>query len=191
MPFQFLCPQGHLLEGIESQMGQQCNCPVCGSAFIVPVIGAPPAAAPQNYAPAPPAYQPPPPAYEPPPPAAPPAAVVVDAAPAVVAPAEAPPEPKVEEAPKEDPNRTVQIPCPKGHVLHTPMSMIGQDAMCPDCGEQFNLRYEDSLEGKEEREKARQEREERLNKIILRSAIGAAVVVGLAIVTMIILKIVS
>ncbi|MGE0607379.1 MAG: hypothetical protein AB7O62_09820 [Pirellulales bacterium] len=187
MPFQFLCPQGHLLEGIESQMGQQCNCPVCGSAFIVPVIEAPPAAA---IAPSP-THSPP--AHQPPPPAAAPE-VVIDVRPPEVTeapPAEPEPAPPAEEPPKEDPNRIVRIPCPKGHELHTPMSMIGQDAMCPECGEQFNLRYENSVEGIEERELARQAREEKINKIILRSAIGAAIVVGLAIVTMIILKIVS
>lgn len=38
MPFNFLCPQGHWLTGDESQMGQQLQCPVCGSLFIVPVV---------------------------------------------------------------------------------------------------------------------------------------------------------
>lgn len=218
MPFQFLCPQGHLLEGVESQMGQQCQCPLCGTAFIVPVIGAapapqpatmPPAYAAPSYAPAPPAYSPPPNYEQPqPPPAAPSAGVLPDlnltpsaaqpsataAAPAI---SDKPPEaseqqvpaPAVEEKdPKDDPNRIVRIPCPKGHELHTPMSMIGMDAMCPECGEQFNLRYEDSIEGKEEREQKQQEREERMTRIILKSAIGAAVVVGLAILTMILLK---
>ena len=42
MPFQFQCPQGHLLEGDKSQAGQQCHCPTCGMLFIIPQpIGAP------------------------------------------------------------------------------------------------------------------------------------------------------
>ena len=36
MPFQFTCPQGHLLEGDESQAGQQCQCPTCGMLFLIP-----------------------------------------------------------------------------------------------------------------------------------------------------------
>ena len=45
MPFQFYCPQGHLLEGHESQMGQQSQCPLCGSMFLIPMLPQPAAAA--------------------------------------------------------------------------------------------------------------------------------------------------
>src|SRR5437868_3224648 len=38
MVFQFLCPHQHLLQGDESQMGQQCQCPQCGIVFIIPTI---------------------------------------------------------------------------------------------------------------------------------------------------------
>lgn len=44
MGFQFQCPQGHLLEGDESQAGQQCHCPSCGMLFIIPAPIAPTAA---------------------------------------------------------------------------------------------------------------------------------------------------
>ena len=36
MAFQFLCPQGHMLQGDESQAGQQCACPYCNTMFLVP-----------------------------------------------------------------------------------------------------------------------------------------------------------
>ena len=36
MAFQFLCPQGHLLEGDESQSGEQAQCPYCSSVFLIP-----------------------------------------------------------------------------------------------------------------------------------------------------------
>lgn len=36
MAFQFMCPQGHLLEGEESLAGTQLNCPQCQMLFIVP-----------------------------------------------------------------------------------------------------------------------------------------------------------
>ncbi len=43
MAFQFLCPQGHLLQGDESQAGQQCTCPYCQTLFLIPDVPAPPA----------------------------------------------------------------------------------------------------------------------------------------------------
>lgn len=36
MPFQFLCPHNHLLQGDESQIGLQTQCPICGVVFIIP-----------------------------------------------------------------------------------------------------------------------------------------------------------
>ncbi len=38
MTFQFLCPQGHLLQGEEAHMGMECQCPQCGTAFIIPTV---------------------------------------------------------------------------------------------------------------------------------------------------------
>jgi hypothetical protein len=46
MTFQFLCPQGHLLQGEEAHMGLQCQCPQCGVAFIIPTIATADAPAP-------------------------------------------------------------------------------------------------------------------------------------------------
>ena len=36
MAFPFYCPQGHLLQGEPEQAGQPCQCPQCGSTFLVP-----------------------------------------------------------------------------------------------------------------------------------------------------------
>jgi hypothetical protein len=36
MAFQFCCTQGHLLQGDPSQIGQMCQCPYCGTPFVVP-----------------------------------------------------------------------------------------------------------------------------------------------------------
>lgn len=41
MPFQFYCPQGHVLQGDESQVGQPCQCPYCGSSFLIPQTSMP------------------------------------------------------------------------------------------------------------------------------------------------------
>ncbi|OYV81091.1 MAG: hypothetical protein B7Z73_18490, partial [Planctomycetia bacterium 21-64-5] len=255
MPFQFYCPQGHLLEGHESQMGQQSQCPMCGSVFVVPMMpggtmpggtmpqgpmpgqmppagwpGYGPAAMP-NYGQAmPPGYSPmyPPasypgpapgypgagptmptgavPGYGPPSPEqpfaagpfGPPAGPAAPAFPAVgpahdfptiqtepqapaatpehaaAAPAE---QPAAAEEPKEP--RIVRIPCPQGHELQTPTDMLNQEVLCPICGTQFHLRYEDSLEFKEEQTERRRHKAEQLNQAALKWSVGAAVVVVL------------
>jgi hypothetical protein len=36
MSFQFCCPQGHVLQGDPSQVGQLFQCPICGSNFLIP-----------------------------------------------------------------------------------------------------------------------------------------------------------
>src|SRR6185295_16379274 len=199
MPFQFYCPQGHLLEGHESQMGQQSQCPMCGSVFMIPMMqpqpqqpyapapqygqpgafgGAPQfGQAPQQYgqapqqfgqmpggpAPFPQMEQPPAPAPEPPPP-------------------EPQPEPEPEKPPEQ---RVVRIPCPNGHELETPSDMFGQQALCPYCNTQFELRFEDSLEYKAELAEAKRQKEERFNQLLIKTAIRFAIFVGVMIVGMV------
>jgi len=266
MPFQFYCPQGHLLEGHESQMGQQSQCPICGGVFVIPLVpGMAPAQsgwAPGVVPPSPGYYPPwgspgapgahlgcpnypgafPPGAYPPgaypagyaggstpggaqpwagceygpghpayaggaaamQPGGAPyPGAAPADSLPApfadfqiqtepaaataeVAAPAAAPEEPKPEPAPETQVPRVVRIPCPQGHELQTPMDMVQQDVLCPICGTQFQLRYEDSLEFKEEQAELRRRKAERVNQVALKWSIGAAVVVVLGIIGMLI-----
>jgi hypothetical protein len=164
MPFQFYCPQGHLLEGHESMMGQQSQCPMCGTIFLVPVTTPQPAAAVHSFTP--PIEQPP---------AAPPAA----AEPPAPEP-QAPPEPRV-----------VRIPCPNGHELETPSDMFGQQALCPYCNVQFELRYEDSIEARDAETEARRLKEEQFNQALLKWSIRAAILVGASIFIMIVWSIVS
>lgn len=192
MPFQFMCPQGHLLEGHESQMGQQVQCPVCGTLLIVPVVG------PQPQSAAPPQYNAPASAGWPAPPG--PAVYQQPAAPVAepevfpgiqetaTAPAEPTPEPTPEPEPEPAEPQIVRILCPNGHELHTPMDMIGMQAACPECNAEFLLRYEDSLEYIEKKRAARQERDEEFNQAALKWSIVAAVVVFVALITMMIVS---
>lgn len=163
MAFQFYCPNGHLLQGHESQMGQQSQCPMCGAMFVVPVMNTGGAAPPQQ--------QVPPPTQ--------PAAQQQPAAPAKAAEPEKPPEPKV-----------YHIACPNGHLLETPDDILGQQALCPYCNVQFELRVEDSEEFKKEQESERRRREEEMNerwvKYSIRAAIGVGVMFGLMIIWIII-----
>lgn len=110
------------------------------------------------------------------------------AAPTAGAAATAPPveEPKPEPTPEKQEPRFVRIPCPQGHELQTPMDMVGQDVLCPICNVQFHLRYEDSIECKEEQAELRRRKAERMNQVALKWSIGAAVAVVVGIIGMLI-----
>lgn len=128
-------------------MGMQCQCPQCGTAFIIPTIaGATPGggqgpmahtgdielaplpededleqiAPPSNY-PAP-------------------ASAVADLEDFGAAAAEA----EIEDGLNRE--SFLHIPCPNGHELETPMDMVGTRAQCPQCGAEFRLKREKSRE---------------------------------------------
>jgi uncharacterized Zn finger protein (UPF0148 family) len=161
MTFQFECPQGHLLQGDESQAGQAIPCPVCQMLFLIP---APPAAESPPVANAPFAGQ---------------QFAVSDQA-------DASPTPfSMEKGPSEP--EILHIPCPKGHELEVPPDMLEMEVLCPQCGEQFLLLASNSVEHKRRREMQERQREERQSKFYLNFAITAAVLVGLLLVTLIIM----
>jgi hypothetical protein len=199
MAFQFLCPQGHLLQGEESQAGEQCQCPQCGTLFLIPSPSPP--AAPASTAPAEPSSPPPAPAeqFAPPSPSSPEPTV------------ETPPEsaasgfPGIQtEASSSVPGSTVGVPevaaskdrrpelvhiaCPSGHELETPRDMLGQMAMCPYCQAQFQLRWEDSVEYRRRKVEALERKQAKAARMWLQWAIGAAVVVVLGLIVMIALS---
>src|SRR6188474_1604039 len=159
MPFQFQCPQGHLLEGDESQAGQQCHCPTCGMLFIIPQPIAAPAVAGvpfqfgerlEGIAGAPASD----PAGDPSAPYVPEEAPAVATAP--VSPMAAPPEPEL-----------LHIPCPNGHELETPVEMLEQEVLCPQCNAQFRLRRKDSVEFKKKKEQDEAIRLEKVGRLWL------------------------
>ena len=179
MAFQFLCPQGHLLEGDEVHMGMTTQCPHCGMTFIIPTIEV---QQPQQPEPQVDVYSQP---YVPDPTPEP----------------EPEPEPEEEESgvssllddlpvqesmggggTLEVPPDIVHIPCPNGHELETPLEMIGQQVLCPHCGVQFRLKHENSVEYRREREII----EQRAARIWFNWAIAAAVLVGILLLAMII-----
>lgn len=204
MPYQFYCPQGHLLQGLESQAGQFTQCPFCGLSFVMPAIPGPqpdagpppgvfgpPGPAGPQFAPGPagPQFAPEPqlpqigprssqqtlPQWPAVGPAAAPA--TMDEQP-LVRTGEAPPAVGEGQPSRE---RTVHIPCPQGHELETPWDMLGQDALCPICNVQFKLKYELSREF----ETRQKQREYRLGKKWLNWAIAAAILVGLGLLTLV------
>jgi hypothetical protein len=166
MTFQFTCPQGHLLEGDAAHAGMQSQCPMCGTLFIIPqpIAGTPGPETPSGDAGQAPG--------EP------------GAFPGLQFGPNIAPGPQTVEAPnlgppQDDEDRIVHILCPNGHELETPMSMVGSDAMCPHCSAEFRLRYEDSRESKEEKQKERERREAAFGRKALHWAIVTAALVML------------
>ena len=161
MPFQFQCPSGHLLEADESQVGQQCQCPMCGELFGIP---APPSAA---SFPAPASFH-----FEQ---ASGPASFPFS--PAGSWPQSAPMHAESSQT------RFLHIPCPQGHELEVPPDMLGQDVMCPHCQTQFRLRDKDSVEYKEKKCKEIELRDYKSGQLWMTWAVVVAVVVliGLAV----------
>jgi len=169
MAFQFLCPQGHLLEGDESHMGMTTRCPHCGMTFIIPTIEVQQAEPEPEPEPQVDVYSQP---YVPEP--------VIETAPEPDAPFddELPGSSLLDELPQDEllessAANIVHIPCPNGHELETPLDMIGQEVLCPHCGVQFRLRNEDSVEYRHELDKVLSRRA----RIWFNWAIAAAVCV--------------
>jgi hypothetical protein len=170
MTFQFLCQQGHLLQGEEAHMGMQCQCPQCGVAFIIPTVERPQASvgAASGAAVQVPQIE---------------LAPIVDdelAEPlAAAAPAglEALDVGTLDSSDLDDASlgeALLHIPCPNGHELEVPLDMVGQRAMCPHCQVEFRLRREKSVEYEREQEALDRKRAEFWFKL----AIIAAGVVG-------------
>lgn len=174
MSFQFYCPNGHLLQGEESQAGTTIGCPVCKMEFIIP------SPVPQ------------------PPPVAPPA---VDTArtpgPAAFFEQNSPPSGNPFDFAKKSDTFTVgetdysvaklaapktsatvsrlHIPCPSGHILEVTRDMLGEEAICPQCQLEFVLRFEKSLEYQKEKEQRETLQAAKVAKAWLMWSIAAAV----------------
>jgi hypothetical protein len=133
MAFQFLCPQGHLLEGDEAHMGMACQCPQCGTTFIIPTVE-------QKEAPA--------------------AATDWAAEERVAAPTQRPAvqdlleelQPSLASSLEAHDESLLHIPCPNGHELDVPLDMVGQEVLCPHCYAQFRLLRRNSVEYLREQE---------------------------------------
>jgi len=213
MPFQFRCPQGHLLEGENEDVGQIVNCPICGVALTIPGVPYTPTATPTQ--PAVPPYQQ---NYQVP------AANIPDTAPPII-------EPETESFPditaagsneetenkfdiepdnsqpdsakqdnkeeqeandtpdseSENANQELKIPCPNGHILHATRDMLDEEAICPFCEEQFELKERNSLAAVEKRELLSEKRQEKQERVFLYWGIGIMVIGVLGVITFMII----
>jgi hypothetical protein len=193
MAFHFQCPQGHVLQGDESLAGQQCQCPTCGTLFIVPApVVVPIQAVPVQAAPSQATFVPAHAAYlqaqSAPPQSMPPQAAAAPTTPAfsfgqeklATAPAFIPGKPSEPEL--------LHIPCPNGHELETPVEMLDQEVLCPTCNSQFRLRRRDSVEFKRKKEIEEKLRLEKVGNLWLNWAIAAVVLVAIGLVALVVLS---
>lgn len=190
MTFQFLCPQGHLLQGEEADMGMQCQCPQCGMAFIIPTVERPAYSSSEDLTAMPSQMA------EPEPDTLDPPAALSDWTPdAPSLGSGAPREMDFDAADSgvgglsaaAGAETLLHIPCPNGHELDTPLNMIGQRVMCPHCRVEFRLRRENSIEYVREQEIL----DRRRAQFWFQAAIAAVGIVGLALLIMIVLMIFS
>ncbi len=205
MEFQFLCPQGHLLQGDETMVGQQCKCPYCETEFLVPPpAGAAPAEQPgtgaASWPPSPPAAGTQEPGFD-----QFAAGQQQEAFPGWEEQADQGGFPGIRTGgAAADPNEVpafgvaaaesasiVHVICPNKHVLETPRDMLGQDAMCPYCQAEFRLRFEDTEEYRRELEEQRERREQQIGRAWMNWAIAVAVVVVLGVITLIVVAVSS
>ena len=77
-----------------------------------------------------------------------------------------------------EPETTLTIPCPKGHVLHAPRWQLGKPVVCPVCETLFELREKDSLEARRKAAIDREERQKRLERQWLQLGIAGALLLG-------------
>ncbi|NCY01432.1 MAG: hypothetical protein EBX36_00585 [Planctomycetia bacterium] len=82
------------------------------------------------------------------------------------------------------PAAPLRIPCPRGHVLDAPATMLGQRAVCPKCNEFFVLDPENSVERREQREREAAEKAARDATRWLVRAIWVAALVIVALLAM-------
>ena len=200
MPFEFRCPQGHLLEGEIEDVGQDFNCPICGVRFTIPSAPYTPTATPIQ-----PPVTPYPQHYHQVPTAN---VIEPETFPDVTA------NGSIDEVENEfaihtdgsqtdsanqDDNQAeqggndtpdfenkntnqdeLQIPCPSGHILHATRDMLDEEVICPFCEEQFELKEHHSLE-------AIEKRQEKHERIFLYWGIGVMVIGIVSVITFMII----
>jgi uncharacterized Zn-finger protein len=200
MSFQFQCPQGHLLEAEETDVGKTCLCPYCGLTLAIPtpvgiVSSAPPTVMPAT-----------------PPPAVPVVDPLLGSVPCPTVKAAPLPSPEVggrRPAPLEASGEELgfgaeemreteavnakgkeelfHIACPNGHELEVPREMLDQTALCPYCNSKFTLRECESLEY-QRKKVIREEQEERsISNTWLNWVVGISVVVMLFLLVLVLL----
>ena len=188
MSFQFLCPNGHLLQAEDQDVGQIVNCPVCATAMAIPSNPAgPPVAMPVS-------------------PSAPVERVgMSDYSEAVSGPGdeeiesfpdvtgeneldadefsvdtgeESHGETETSDFENNNANQDeLHIACPNGHVLLVTRDLLHEEAICPHCNVSFELLERNSIEAKTRKAEQAERRAEKVERVFLYWGIAIAVLV--------------
>lgn len=202
MPFQFYCPNGHLLQANEDQIGQSCVCPHCQVEIVIP--------APAGYTPASPASPPNAPVSQPPvssftgfnspnnssSPSLPDSLNIqrkkkkfdFGAAAQESENAGQKPTQKMDIGDPDEDSR-LHCLCPTGHSLEINRDMIGQKAMCPYCQKTFVITLERTVEYINKKKRAEELEDKKMAKFWFQWAIVAIVLAVIFIVVMIALSV--
>ena len=149
------------MEGDESQAGQQCQCPTCQMLFIIPEPIAATAAAESGGG--------------------------SSGRFGFLGPGGGSAATQTAPAQTAEPE-LLHIPCPNGHELETPLEMLDQEVLCPQCNAQFKLRRKDSIEYKKKKELQETIRLERVGSLWLNWAIVAIVFVAILFIVLIVMS---
>ena len=202
MSFQFYCPNGHLLQANENQIGQPCVCPHCQVEIIIPT--------PAGYTPAAPATPPEAPTTQPPVTSftgfnpqnqsanSPINSLNIQkkkknfnfgASQAAAQEAENAALKPAQKMNIGDPDKDSRLHClcPTGHSLDINRDMIGQKAMCPYCQKTFVITLERTVEYINKKKRAEELEDKKMAKFWFQWAIVAIVLAVIFIVVMIVL----
>lgn len=175
---QFFCPLGHLLECSASQICQRSRCPTCGAEFVVPQVVATPnersRQATEQQSPELPAIGP---GFSLGPAHVGKSRQALETEAPLIRRPSAVFASETATAASVDEERLVHIPCPAGHELETPFSMIGKDVMCPICQAEFRLHYNRSREHRTEQQQERVRREQKVGRTWMTWSLVAAALV--------------
>ena len=213
MAFQFYCPNGHLLQANEDQIGQTCICPSCQVEIIIPSPGG------IQQGGGEPSMQP---ALPTPPPGQPPISAFT---PSVQAPVQSQISAQAGEQQLADPfqiskkkkkkfdfgsveensngekpaaeiniadpdsNKILHCLCPSGHSLAIEREMIGQQAMCPYCQKTFEIRMDRTVEHITKKRREAEVAEKKMANLWFQWAIITAILAVVFIIIMITLMV--
>lgn len=202
MPFQFYCPNGHLLQANEDQIGQSCVCPHCQVEIVIP--------APAGYTPSSPVTPPNAPVSQPPVSTftgfnpqnnsssqSPQVSLNIqrkkkkfDFGAAAQETGNAGPKPSQKmDIGDPDEDSRLHCLCPTGHPLEINRDMIGQKAMCPYCQKTFVITLERTVEYINKKKRADELEDKKMAKFWFQWAIVAIVLAVIFIVVMIVLSV--
>jgi predicted nucleic acid-binding Zn ribbon protein len=79
-----------------------------------------------------------------------------------------------------------RVACPQGHTVRVPEHLLGRSLFCPTCSVAFSPKLSDTAEYRAEQRQMRRERDERRARRWLWIAVGAALIVVITLLVMLV-----